>query len=287
MLQAVVDCGGFAQAAEHLHRSQSAISYTIARMQEQLGMRLLRIEGRKARLTELGQALLHRSRHLLQQAQNLEQFAHSLEQGWEAEVRLVVDTAFPTACLMRALRCFEPLSQGTRIKLTEVVLSGAEDALAQGEADLAICSHVPTELLGESLIRIRFIAVSHPEHPLQRLGRQVTVNDMQHELQVVIRDSGLHHRRTMGWLGAEHQWSVSGFETAVMAVCEGLGYAWLPEHRIDKRLEEKQLLPLPMEIGGSYEADLYLVSGQKHSPGPGTRLLEKVLRETVAGEQAG
>lgn len=33
-LQAVVDNGGFAQAAEVLHRSQSSISYTVARMQE-------------------------------------------------------------------------------------------------------------------------------------------------------------------------------------------------------------------------------------------------------------
>ena len=35
-LQAVIDSGGFAQAAEVLHRSQSSVSYTVARMQEQL-----------------------------------------------------------------------------------------------------------------------------------------------------------------------------------------------------------------------------------------------------------
>ena len=53
-LQAVVDHGGFAQAAEALHRSQSSVSYTVARMQEQLGAPLLRIDGRKAVLTEAG-----------------------------------------------------------------------------------------------------------------------------------------------------------------------------------------------------------------------------------------
>ena len=40
--------GGFAQAAEALHRSQSSVSYTVARMQDQLGVPLLRIDGRKA-----------------------------------------------------------------------------------------------------------------------------------------------------------------------------------------------------------------------------------------------
>ena len=79
VLQAVVDCGGYAQAAEYLHRSQSSVSYTVARLQEQLGIRLLQIEGRKAGLTEAGEALLRRSRHLLDAALDLEQFADSLE----------------------------------------------------------------------------------------------------------------------------------------------------------------------------------------------------------------
>ncbi len=88
-LQAVVDHGGFAQAAEALHRSQSSVSYTVARMQEQLGVPLLRIDGRKAVLTEAGNVLLRRSRHLVKQASQLEDLAHHMEQGWEAEVRLV------------------------------------------------------------------------------------------------------------------------------------------------------------------------------------------------------
>jgi len=90
------------------------VSYTIARLQEQLGVPLLQIEGRKAQLTEAGQTLLRRSRHLVQEALALEEFARSLEQGWEPQVRLVVDAAFPSAALMKALRLFEPLSQGTR-----------------------------------------------------------------------------------------------------------------------------------------------------------------------------
>ena len=51
--QAVIDYGGFAQAAAALHRSQSAISYSVNRLQEQLGVRLLEISGRKAQLTEI------------------------------------------------------------------------------------------------------------------------------------------------------------------------------------------------------------------------------------------
>lgn len=113
-LQAVVDHGGFAQAAEALHRSQSSVSYTVARMQEQLGVPLLRIDGRKAVLTEAGSVLLRRSRQLVKQASQLEDLAHHMEQGWEAEVRLVVDAAYPSARLVRALAAFMPQSRGCR-----------------------------------------------------------------------------------------------------------------------------------------------------------------------------
>ena len=41
VLAAVVDQGGFAQAARALHRSQSAVSYAVSRLQESIGLPLL------------------------------------------------------------------------------------------------------------------------------------------------------------------------------------------------------------------------------------------------------
>lgn len=112
-------------AAEALHRSQSSVSYTVARMQDQLGVPLLRIDGRKAVLTEAGGVLLRRSRQLVKQASQLEDLAHHMEQGWEAEVRLVVDAAYPSARIVRALTAFMPQSRGCRVRLREEVLSGS------------------------------------------------------------------------------------------------------------------------------------------------------------------
>ena len=281
VLQAVVEQGGFAQAAAYLHRSQSSVSYALARLQEQLGVPVLEMDGRKARLTEAGEALLRRSRHLLQEAAALERFAHSLEQGWEPEVRLVVDAAFPTDLLMSALSRFQPLSQGSRVQLREVVLSGAEEALEAGSADLVIGGHVPARFLGEPLIDITFLAVASAGHPLHRLGRSITLADLERELQVVVRDSGTSRPRDMGWLGAEHRWSVGSIDTAVAAVYGGLGVAWLPEHRIQGLLEQGSLARLPLVEGGSYRTPLYLMFGRAESPGPATRCLADLLKQVV------
>ena len=152
-LQAVVDHGGFAQAAEALHRSQSSVSYTVARMQDQLGVPLLRIDGRKAVLTEAGGVLLRRSRQLVKQASQLEDLAHHMEQGWEAEVRLVVDAAYPNARLVRALSAFIPQSRGCRVRLREEVLSGVEEVLREGIAQAGLPWHLmPSDTAIQPLI---------------------------------------------------------------------------------------------------------------------------------------
>src|SRR5215472_11068659 len=125
VLAAVIDQGGFAQAAAALHRSQSAVSYSIARLQEALGVSLLAIEGRKAVLTPHGQVLLKRARALLRDLDTLESLARQLKQGWEPQLRIVVDAAFPRERLMRIIAELQRLCPETQMQLSDAVLSGA------------------------------------------------------------------------------------------------------------------------------------------------------------------
>lgn len=282
-LNAVIEAGGFSQAAALLHRSQSSVSYQVSRLQEQLGIKVLEIVGRKAELTEHGKVIYRRSQQLLREADRLEQLAQTLEKGWEASINLVVDTAFPMPLLVNALKIFEPISQGTKVQLKEVVLSGAEDALLDGSADLAISARSPSGFLGEHLIHIEFVAVAHPDHPLHQLDRELTVLDLEKELQVITQDSGYTSKMDVGWLEAEHQWSVSQLETAVSIISEGLGFGWLPCHDIKKHLEQNTLKPLPLCEGQKYQASLQLIFGSHEHTGPATRQLASIIKDTVKG----
>ncbi|QKZ03449.1 LysR family transcriptional regulator [Pseudomonas eucalypticola] len=278
-LQAVVDHGGFAQAAEALHRSQSSVSYTVARMQDQLGVPLLRIDGRKAVLTEAGGVLLRRSRQLVKNASQLEDLAHHMEQGWEAEVRLVVDAAYPSARLVRALTAFMPQSRGCRVRLREEVLSGVDEVLTEGVADLAISGYAIAGYLGTEMSAVEFVAVAHPDHALHRLNRPLSFQDLESQLQVVIRDSGRRQPQDVGWLGAEQRWTVGSLATAATFVGSGLGFAWLPRHLIERQLRENVLKPLPLEQGGSRHPVFYLYSNKDKPLGPATQILVELLRQ--------
>lgn len=278
--QAVIEHGGFAQAAKALHRSQSAVSYAVSRLQEQLGVNLLRIEGRKAQLTDIGQVMLTRSRNLLASATELEALATNLKQGWEAEVQLVVDNAFPNHLLFQALKAFETESHGTQVLLSEVILSGAEDAILSGQADLVIGVGFTEMVLSDPLLNVDFVAVAHPDHPLHQVEEALTVRHLQNEQQVIIRDSG-QRRRNVGWMEAKKRWTVSSIDTATEAIVNGLGFAWLPRHKITDKLENGQVKILNLREGQVYHAQLYMAFAQA-SPGPGTRLLAEKIREAIA-----
>lgn len=62
---AIVDAGGFTQAAKQVHRTQSAVSMQVRRLEEQVGKPLFQRDGRGVQLAPDGEALLGYARRLL------------------------------------------------------------------------------------------------------------------------------------------------------------------------------------------------------------------------------
>ena len=271
VLAAVVDEGGFAQAAAALNRSQSAVSYAVARLQEALDVPLLAIEGRKAVLTAHGQVLLKRSRSIVADLANLEKLAHTLRQGWEPELRLVVDTAFPRERLLKIVAELQHLCPNTQMQLSDAVLSGAEEAIIDAAADVVVTTRVPSGHLGDWLLDVTFVAVAKANHPLFAVDHPLTPEDLTRHVQVVVRDSGVRHPRDEGWLGSDLRCTVSSTEGSLATVEAGLAYAWLPEHLIRGSLERGVIKPLPLAAGASRNAPLYLVLVNPDLAGPAAR----------------
>jgi DNA-binding transcriptional LysR family regulator len=271
VLAAVVDTGGFAQAAQALNRSQSAVSYAVARLQESLGLPLLVIEGRKSVLTQHGHTLLARARPLLKDLDTLEQLARTLQQGWESDLMLVVDAAYPRLQLLGIIAELQQSCPGTQIQLADVVLSGAEEAITAGSADIVVTSRVPPGFLGDWLLDVKFIAVARHDHALFQIERPLTTDDLVRHVQAVVRDSGTTHPRDEGWLGAERRFTVSSMEASLATLLAGLAYAWLPEHLLAEHLHSGSLRRLPLAIGGSRTVSLNIVPARPGLLGPAGR----------------
>ena len=271
VLAAVVDEGGFAAAASRLNRSQSAISYSIARLQESLDLALLVVEGRKSVLTPHGQTLLARGRLLVKELDTLEALARSLKQGWESELKLIVDAAFPRARLLDIVAELQSSCPGTQIQAADVVLSGAEQAILEGSGDLVVTSRVPPGYLSDWLLDVNFVAAARADHPLLRLGRELTSDDLIRHVQAVVRDSGTSQPRDEGWLGSERRFTVSSMDASLATVLAGLAYAWLPEHLLAEPLRSGALRRLPLVSGASRKVSLHMVLVHAEVVGPAAR----------------
>jgi len=283
-LIAVVDAGGYAQASESLHKSQSAVTYAVQKIESLLGVKAFEIQGRKAILTPTGQMLYRRALALVDEANDLEQAAHALSAGWEAEIRIAAEILFPSRLLLACLNRFGQESPGTRLELIESVLGGTSDALLKGEADLVISPQLPPGFLGDPLMRIRLRAVAHADHPLHHYDRELTYRDLRAYRHVVVRDSGANRDRRTATVEVDQRWTVSQVATSIQAVCMGYGFAWLPDEHIREELRTGTLRPLPLREGGTREASLYLILANPDFAGPGVRRLAEIIRESVGSE---
>jgi len=283
-LVAVVDAGGYAQAAEALHKSQSAITYALQKLESQLSVKALEIHGRKAVLTPTGQLLYRRAKALIDEADGVERAAQALSAGWEAEIRLAAEILFPTWLLLHCLDLFGKESPHTRIELIESVLGGTGEALLQGQADVAIAPQIPPGFTGDHLMRLRVIPVASPDHPLHKLKRKLTLRDLRAHRHLVVRDSGSRRDSRAISVEVDQRWTVSNMSTSIQAARLGYGFSWFPEDKIRDELLAGTLKPLPMREGGERFGDLYLILADRDGAGPGTLRLAEIIRESVASE---
>ena len=243
----------------------------MSRLQAAIGLPLLQMAGRRAVLTPHGATLLNRARALVRDLETLESLARALKQGWEPELKLIVDVAFPRSALLRVLAELQQSCPTTQIQLSDVVLSGAEEAISQRTGDVVVSSRVPPGFLGEWLLDVDFVAVAHKDHALFRLGRTLTTDDLVAQVQAVVRDSGVTHPRDEGWLGSSRRFTVSSMEASLSTVLAGLAYAWLPEHLLVKPLQEGTLRRLPLALGASRKVTLQIVPAHPDLMGPAAR----------------
>jgi DNA-binding transcriptional LysR family regulator len=259
IIQAVVQLGGFAPAAKKLNRSQSTISYAIGRLQEQLGIRLFEIQGRKAQLTEVGRVLLADVEPHLAGFHELEQRARLMASGGASEVRLSVDSIFPDERLFAALARFSSSFPHVKPKLRQGTFLSADTEFSLHNAQLCITGLVSRELFVKPVLVIELIAVARRDHPLLSIRRRPSRSDLMQHTLVTIESAASGSLKHQPRLPAQRVLPVATIESAIAAVRSGFCFGWLPKYRIQSELERGDFLTLPLTAGKTRDVRLNLV----------------------------
>ncbi|MGL5947666.1 MAG: LysR family transcriptional regulator [Aeromonas sp.] len=286
MLLAVVDFGGYAQAAQALGKSQSSLNHAIAKLQESLGVGLLIVRGRKAELTDAGWRLLPRARALAAQLAALEDYGHDCAAQWESQLSLYVTPALDLAPLAQALSCFYPARRRTALRL--ITRTTAPTPLPAQAFWLGPAAEGHGVYVGDVAL---WPVIRHASMPDRREQGQESKDNAADTANALDEAAALAALTQAGSVllelaepsalpiagdtpDANAPWQVSSYAQMLSLLLAGIGYGWLPATLAAPYLAEQRLQRLP--LSARHQA-VYLCHGQNVRMGPAAQHLRVCL----------
>jgi DNA-binding transcriptional LysR family regulator len=282
VLATVAETGSFSAAARQLNRAQSVISYTVANLELQLGVKLFARDGGRPVLTEAGRALVADARRVGLLVDELRARAAALRRGLEAELGLAVDVMFPTERLVCALNDFAAEYPTVGLRLRIEGLGGVVALVLEGTCTVGVSGWVGAGedgLVRRAIGRVRLIPVAAPGHPLAHAATPIPSAVAREQVQLVLSDRttitagqefGVLALRTwrLGDLGAKHA-----------LLLAGLGWGNMPEHMVRADLDAGRLVALALAEAPEHEYPISLVHRAEAPPGPaGAWLAERLAK---------
>jgi DNA-binding transcriptional LysR family regulator len=215
----------FTRAADELHVTQSALSQQVRRLEEELGVELLRRETRGVALTSAGEDLLARADAILAEAARARADMDAHAGLLRGVVRVAADAA-GTLALPPALAAFHRARPGIRIGLREGAAGEVAQLVRTGAVDLGVASLPPEAVPGgvhaTALEREPLHAIAAPGDPLAARG-EVEVWALR-ERPFVLPPPG------------------TALRAAVAAACEAAGFGPVPLFEVGDPAAVRQLV---------------------------------------------
>lgn len=247
VLDAIARKGSFAAAAESLFRVPSAITYTVRKLEDDLGVALFNRSGHRAELTEAGTELLREGRFLLNAASELETHVKLIASGVETELTIAVSELFSLDALYKILHGFYAQNFNTRLKIIREVYGGCWDALVSDRAAIAVGApgegppggHYTSKPLGT----LEFHYAMAVNHPLAELNEPLQDLDIIKYRAVVAADSSRSLAPlTSGVLAGQDVLTVPDMQAKLQAQITGLGVGYLPQRMAQQHVMSGELI---------------------------------------------
>ncbi|TVR04135.1 MAG: LysR family transcriptional regulator [Deltaproteobacteria bacterium] len=285
VLDAIVDAGSFAAAARRLHRTQSTVSYAIARLEQSLDLQVFDRSGHRAVLTDAGAVVLDEARALVHRARQLEARAARLRDGWEPRLDLIVDGVLPIAPILAVLRKLADDDLPTRIQVTMEFLGGVQHRFEHDGADIMLVKdhHPEPHHAARALRPVEMVLTCAADHPLARCGPAPLDRPALHEhVELSIHDSSPAARSDARLHGGPRAFHLSDFHAKKAALLAGLGFGWMPTALVQDELALGSLVELPAREGSRYAFTPMLVHRADRPPGRAARQLLDALALALA-----
>lgn len=250
MFRTVAEAGSLRAASERLHKTQPAISQGIKQLEAQLDLVLFDREGYRLALTDQGKKIFQHALRLLNEAAEIKQVAKHLANGNEAQITLAFEASFDLTRVLPILEITQSEFPNTQIVLKQEYITGALDALNNGEAEIIISPVVTaqaTQLEMTLLHQGELVQVAAPRLLLRHPNLNFS-HELLNEYQIVVQDTGTGTKNVeLGVQDGQRRWYVNDFNTKKMLILSGMGWGKLPDYLIAQEIEQGTLIPFKLQ----------------------------------------
>lgn len=284
----VVEAGSFSAAARELGTTASAVSRQVARLEQELSLRLLERTTRQLRLNEAGSEFYAHCRAMLDAAEQALAIGERLMTRPHGLVRLSVPKAYGKFVISPLMPAF--LRRYADVDVQLHISDESPDLIEDGfDLLVQVTDHPPEELSGKSLGPIRQVLCASPDY-LERHGTP------QHP-QELLRHSCLY----LGEHAGDNRWHFSSGEQQQVVAVRGRYISNHSEARLDAALADIGITVLPQftaaqalaegrlsellpqwRFTGSYQGAAWLLWRQNQHLPPKQRVLIDYLSEALA-----
>ncbi|WP_020166690.1 MULTISPECIES: LysR family transcriptional regulator [Methylotenera] len=234
ILDAIDRLGSFAAAGNALHKVPSTISYTVSKLEQDLGVQVFVRLGPKVAITKAGSELLNEGRHLLKAAEDLEHRVRRVASGWETELTIGMDSLFSPTALIADITEFCKVADLTRLRFAQETLSGTWEALMDRRVDLLIGAAGEGPSGGGyntyEIGTVEFVFAVSPQHPLASVPHPLGKADFNQHLAISVSDSVRKMPpRTVGLLFGQNTLALPNMRSKYEFQIAGVGFGFLPE----------------------------------------------------------
>ncbi|MBP8278510.1 MAG: LysR family transcriptional regulator [Propionivibrio sp.] len=241
----VVEAGSFAEAARRMATSRSAISKAVAKLEKELGARLLNRTTRYLSLTEIGASVSEHCTRMLSEAEQARKLVDSLTTAPRGLLRVSASVAFGTLHIAPALAVF--LSRYPEIRIDLTITDRWVDLAEEGyDVAIRVTGAPPPNWVARKLAPVRRKLCATPGYFDQRGVPQSPADLIHHNCLDYTRSGEQGHWRFTGPDGdisvpVTGPLHVDDDEALSQAVLGGLGIGLLPTFIIGKDLQSGKL----------------------------------------------
>ncbi|WP_434137865.1 LysR family transcriptional regulator [Photobacterium leiognathi] len=240
----------FTRAAEKLHIAQPALSMTIKKLEQQLGLCLFARNNCKVELTDEGKVLLPHAKTIIQQIKDAQTAMSELRGLEKGEVRVGIPSMLGSYFFPEIIMGFKNQYPNLKLSIVEAGTQSIRKMIIDGELDFGvIINHeLPETLHPEPILKSQMVAVVSEQHEFAT-RKSLSFQDFFSQ-ELVMFKHGYFHRETIDSICEKHQLTPNiSFETNLLAMIFKIVRQ---DFAITTLLEmvteyEPQLIPIPFE----------------------------------------